>query len=91
MEAGSRYRTSVNLYDTKQRSSQNTKIFYGIQIYNTADSVTLPYGSENWTKKAMDENRITISEMRSMRTTAKHAGMNCKKREDILKEKAEAI
>jgi hypothetical protein len=57
-----------------------------IQIYNTLTLPTLLYGSENWTIKANDKTRISASEMRLMRTTAKYIWSDYKRKDDILKE-----
>jgi uncharacterized protein YjiS (DUF1127 family) len=43
-------------------------------------------GAKNWTMKANDKTRITASEMRLMRTTAKYSWSEYKRNDDILKE-----
>jgi hypothetical protein len=57
-----------------------------MQIYNTLALTTLLYGSENWTMKANDRTRITATEMRFTRTTAKYIWGNYKRNDDIQKE-----
>jgi len=42
-----------------------------LHIYNTPPVPTLQYGSENWRMKTKNKNRITATEMRLMRQTAK--------------------
>lgn len=44
------------------------------------------YGSGNWTAKEEDKNRITASEMKFIRITAKYAWMDYKGNEDVLNE-----
>jgi len=58
----------------------------GIKLYNTLALAVLLYGSETWTIKARDARRITASEMKYMRRTARYTWTDYKTNTQITKE-----
>lgn len=56
------------------------------RLYKTLARPVLCYGSEAWTLRKCDENRITASEMKFMRRTAGYTKWDHQRNEDILQE-----
>jgi hypothetical protein len=57
-----------------------------IKLYTTLALAILLYGSKNWTVKSKDKSRLTASEMRFMRKTAKYTWRAHKTNEEITNE-----
>ena len=57
-----------------------------IKLYNTLALPCVLYGSEYWTIKARDAERITAAEMKHMRITAGHTWTDYKPNTEIAKE-----
>ena len=56
------------------------------RLYKTLARPVLCYGSETWTLRKNEENRITASEMKFMHWTAGYTKLNHQRNEDILQE-----
>jgi hypothetical protein len=57
-----------------------------LQLYKTLALPTLLYGSEIWTIKQCDKNRLRTAEMKYLRRTAGYTLFNHKRSEEILEE-----
>jgi hypothetical protein len=57
-----------------------------LKLYKTLALPTLLYGSEIWTIKQCDKNRLRTAEMKYLRRTARYTLLDHKRNEEILEE-----
>jgi hypothetical protein len=57
-----------------------------LKLYKTLALPTLLYGSDIWTIKQCDKNKIRTAEMEYLRRTAEYALLNHKRNKEILEE-----
>jgi hypothetical protein len=55
-----------------------------LKLYNTLALPTLLYGSEIWTNKHCDKNRLRTAEMKYLRRTAGYTVLNHKRNDEML-------